>query len=105
MRNRKAQLHLYLNADEENRLEEICGMTGLSKSVVVRKLIEGAEIKELPPIEAQAILIEIRRIGNNINQIAAIVNAGLGVHADEYKKNWDALMRVLEKLQRQLYID
>ena len=104
MRTRDNRIHIYLNKEESDRLDEICRRTGLKRSTVVRKLIEGAEVKELPPIEAQAILIEVRRIGNNINQIAAIVNAGMGVHKSEYKKNWDALMAVLEKLQQQLYI-
>ena len=55
---------------------------GLSKTAYLRRLIAGTEIRARPSPEIKALRTEIHQIGNNINQIARSVNAGIAKPAD-----------------------
>lgn len=57
------------------RLNNLVRRTHLSREEVVRRLLDGAEIKEAPPADVPLLLREIKRVGNNINQILALANA------------------------------
>ena len=57
------------------RLSNLVRRTRLSREEVVRRLLDGAEIKEAPPADVPLLLREIKRVGNNINQILALANA------------------------------
>ena len=50
---------------------------GLTKRAFLVRLIEGQPVKALPSQEIKALRTEIHHIGNNINQIARSVNAGI----------------------------
>ena len=101
-RNRNILAQSWLNEEEYNRLLELSAKTGLGRSVVIRRLIMEAELREVPPLEVQAILVELKRIGNNMNQIAAMLNAGLGFSNREYQNNYQHLMEILGLLQERL---
>ena len=62
-RKRPYRVHVYLNEQEYQRLNIMVAYTSLSREQVLRDLINGLTIK--------AIVRELNRIGNNINQIAA----------------------------------
>ena len=49
--------------------------TNLSRETFIRRLLNGAEIKEAPPAEYYDLIREIRRVGSNINQILSLANA------------------------------
>lgn len=71
------ELCLRLNTDEVQKLQTDAENSGLSRSAYLRRLIMGAKIRPRPPKELQELYTEINRIGNNINQIARSVNAGI----------------------------
>ena len=50
---------------------------GLTKRAFLVRLIEGTPVKARPAQEIRALRTEIHHIGNNINQIARSVNAGI----------------------------
>ena len=50
---------------------------GLTKRAFLVRLIEGTPVKARPTQEIKALRTEIHYIGNNINQIARSVNAGI----------------------------
>ena len=77
MQNRKYELCLRLTAEERKRLEQDAQCCGLSKTAYLRRLITGAELKARPSQEIKELRTEIHHIGNNINQIARSVNAGI----------------------------
>ena len=55
---------------------------GLTKRAFLVRLLAGTEIKERPSQEIKALRTEIHHIGNNINQIARSVNAGIAKAED-----------------------
>ena len=71
-------------------------MTGLSVSVLIRKLIAGVQLHSRPPGEYTKLLRELSAIGNNVNQIAYWANARKSIHEAEIidaavlaKKAWE----------------
>ena len=58
-------------------------MTGLSVSVLIRKLIAGVQLRPRPPDEYTKLLRELSAIGNNVNQIAHWANARKSIHEAE----------------------
>ena len=58
-------------------------MTGLSVSVLIRKLLDGVQLRSRPPGEYTKLLRELSAIGNNVNQIAYWANARKSIHEAE----------------------
>lgn len=74
--NDRYELCLRLSQTEREQLEMNAEKCGLSKSVYLRRLIMGTEVKARPSEEIRELRVEVHRIGNNINQIARGVNSG-----------------------------
>ena len=68
---------------------------GLTKTAYLRRLLLGTEVKARPSHEIKALRTEIHHIGNNINQIARSVNAGIA-RADDAKRGLYLLGQVYE---------
>ena len=68
---------------------------GLSKRAYLVRLLEGTEVKARPSQEIKALRTEIHHIGNNINQIARSVNAGIA-KAEDAKRGLYLLDQVYE---------
>ncbi len=66
--------HLRLDPGTRRRLEMLAEKSGKSMSAVVRLLIEGSAIREMPTADYHAMAAELHAIGNNLNQIARIAN-------------------------------
>ena len=75
-RNEKHHLHIELTPQQYQlcRQARECGLT---KRAFLVRLIEGTPVKARPTQEIKALRTEIHYIGNNINQIARSVNAGI----------------------------
>ena len=85
-----------MDETEYRHLQEQCSVTGLSVSVLIRKLIAGVQIRPRPPDEYTKLLRELSAIGNNVNQIAYWANARKSIHEAEIvdavhlvKKAWE----------------
>ena len=76
------RLALRLSEAEKTRLETDAKRCGLNRSAYLRRLILGAEIRASPSEEIKKLRTEIHHIGNNINQIARSVNAGIASRED-----------------------
>lgn len=83
MRRRNHFIGLWLDDREYKQLEKQCGITGLSSSALIRKLLAGVQLRPRPPDEYTALLRELAAIGNNINQIAHWANTRKSVHEPE----------------------
>lgn len=75
--NDRYELCLRLNQAEKEQLETNAEKCGLSKSVYLRRLIMGTEVKARSSAEIKELRTEVYNIGSNINQIARSVNAGV----------------------------
>ena len=89
---------LRLSQEEKKRLEQDAKQCRLSKTVYLRRLIMGTTVKAGPSEEIKALRTEVHRIGNNINQIARSVNAGIA-DAEEAKRG----LRMLDEVYELMY--
>ena len=71
---RDVNLHLRLTAKENELLTHLSNLTRCSKSQVLRILLHGATLIEAPPVAYNELLVELRRIGVNLNQLARAAN-------------------------------
>lgn len=83
IRSRNNFIGLWLDDQEYAQLYDLCRVSGLTASSVIRKLITGAQLQPRPPDEYAALLRELSAIGNNINQIAHWANARKSVSEPE----------------------
>ena len=82
MPERTHMISVRLTDAERRKLSQICAVSGLPVSAVLRQLISGVTIRQRPPQELHELYLEINRIGTNINQIARKTNAGFATKDD-----------------------
>ena len=78
----KHHLHIELTAEQYQQLCQQAKLCGLCKRAYIVRLIDGTPIRARPSQEIKALRTEIHHIGNNINQIARSVNAGIATAED-----------------------
>ena len=103
MRKRNHRVVFYLNDREFEAFEEKAKCSSRSREAFIRKAIEDVQIKELPPADLHKLIWEIRRVGNNIDQILMIANAKGILNIPDLRKAIDDL-REVEKLIVSQYI-
>ena len=75
-------LHIVLTHEQYRLLTNSAKQCGLTKRALIVRLLEGTPVKTRPSQEVKALRTEIHHIGNNINQIARSVNAGIAKAED-----------------------
>ena len=90
-----------LNEKQTKRLMTDAQKCGRKLNAYIRRLIMKAPVQARPPAIAQELYVEINRIGNNINQIARSVNAGIATREDARQALF-LLGKVYEKLDEVL---
>ena len=103
MRTRNHRVVFYLNDREFKAFEEKAKRSSRSREAFIRKAIEDVQIKELPPADLHKLIWEIRRVGNNIDQILMIANSKGILNIPDLRKAIDDL-RETEKLIVSQYI-
>ena len=88
-------LHIELTQQQYQLLCRQAKQSGLTKRAYLARLIEGQPVKARPSQEIKELRTEIHHIGNNINQIARSVNAGIAKPEDA-KRGLYLLDRVYE---------
>jgi len=88
-------LHIELTPAQYLLLAEQAKQCGLTKRAYLVRLIEGMPIRARPAQEIKDLRTEIHHIGNNINQIARSVNAGIA-RAEDAKRGLYLLDQVYE---------
>lgn len=91
----KHHLHIELTQQQYQLLCRQAKQSGLTKRAYLARLIEGQPVKARPSQEIKELRTEIHHIGNNINQIAHSVNAGIAKPEDA-KRGLYLLDRVYE---------
>ena len=84
-RTRDIDFHVYLSKEENQILENLCSRLRVNKSVLIRALILGKRLVEAPPVDYKHFIIELRRVGTNLNQLTAKANSIGYIDADECK--------------------
>lgn len=75
MRKRPIKISLRLNEQEHEHLKQQAMLSGFPMEVFLRALISGMNLRSRPLAEYAEIRRQLAGIGNNINQIAHVVNA------------------------------
>lgn len=88
-------LHIELTQEQYQMLTAKARQCGLTKRALILRLLEGKEVRARPSEEIKALRTEIHHIGNNINQIARRINAGIA-GANEAKRALYLLDQVYE---------
>lgn len=84
-RTRDIDFHVYLSKDENEILESLCKRLRVNRSVLIRALILGKRLIEAPPVDYKQFIIELRRVGTNLNQLTAKANSIGYIDVDECK--------------------
>lgn len=88
-------LHIELTPAQYQLFISQARQCGLSRRAYLIRLIEGNPVRARPSQEIRELRTEIHHIGNNINQIARSVNAGIA-KAEDAKRGLYLLDQVYE---------
>ena len=99
MRKRSIQVKLYLNEDENRHLCELSERTCLSKSRLIRYLLQGYIPPVPPPVEYRKLIKELRMIGSNINQMLVIARCNGILNTAELQKHLDSLDNIEDEMR------
>ena len=100
-RKRTHLVKVYLSDDEYEKLCMDAATFKRDKSKYLRLLIDWIEPVAPPSVEVKEFTRELRRLGVSMNQIAARANSCGYVDELEYKKNAEAVMKVLGAIQQE----
>ena len=92
---KKHHLHVELTQAQFRLLSGQAKQCGLTRRAYLVRLIEGTPVKARPSQEIGHLRTEVHQIGNNINQIARSVNAGIAT-AEDAKRGLYLLDQVYE---------
>lgn len=92
-------LHIELTQEQAALLSSQAKRCGLTKRAYLVRLLEGTPIRARPSQEIKALRTEIHHIGNNINQIARSVNAGIA-KSEDAKRGLYLLDQVYEMMHQ-----
>jgi len=100
--NKKDKLvKVYLDETEYERLGYLCRKTGLSKSKLVRMMINFKVLKEAPTVDYVTLIREMRAAGNSLNQLAAVANSRGWSNANEIRNAILSLRETEKKISSQ----
>ncbi len=88
-------LHIELTPTQYQLLTAQARQCGLTKRAYLVHLLEGNPVWARPSQEIKDLRTEVHRVGNNINQIARSVNAGIAT-AEDAKRGLCLLKQVYE---------
>ena len=97
--NRTKALLLRLTEEEATQLKEQSARTGRTQSNIIRSAWKKLKIIELPPADFAETVIQLRRIGNNLNQLTRAANAG-EVDIPEIKNVLSEIVAIDKKLSK-----
>ena len=97
--NRTVILKVRLTPAESALLKDQSARTGRTMSDVMRSAWKKLKIIELPPADFAETVVQLRRIGNNLNQVARAANMG-EVHMPEIQAVLKEIVAIDKKLNR-----
>lgn len=98
MNQRNIEIKVRLNKRESEKLDKLVKKSCLSREAYLRHLINGVVPRDAPPPDYYAMMRELYRIGNNLNQIAQKAHALQVMDAQRYDEDY----RMLETAIRQI---
>ena len=103
MRNRNHRVEVYYNDSEFAVLMKRVAKSGLSREEYMRQSSMNIPLKELPSLNFENILKNLRQINNNMNQIALKANASGIIDARAYREKYARLQEQVGEIIRGIY--
>ena len=100
MRKRTFRARVWLSETENKTLKMNVQKSGLSQEAFLRKVLNGYQVKEFPPLEFRELIRQICSIGNSLNQVAAKANSLHMLDAEKYHQNYRQLLNILLSIQK-----
>lgn len=72
---RTLEMKVRFTKTELDALTKKARKSGLSREGYCRRVLNGTEVKEAPPADIPVLIQEVRRVGNNLNQVMKRANA------------------------------
>lgn len=104
MRTRQIKKQVWLNKNEATLLKKKAKKVGFTESELIRQLITGYEPKEKPDDEFYDVMMQIRTIGNNLNQIARKANSLNYIDNASYKIEVDKLNKFMLDVRKKFLL-
>lgn len=71
MRTRKNEIKVRLSDKELAQLDGMVSKTVYSREAFIRDMLEGYQITEAPPVEIHNLIVQLTRIGTNLNMLTS----------------------------------
>lgn len=97
MRKRNHRVVVYFNDEEFLDLSSKVQKSHLAREEVIRRAVKGITIKEAPSADVPLLIRELRKIGNNLNQLAALANTKGFIDAPQLRRALES-NRATEKM-------
>ena len=88
-----------LTQGEYDHLNSVSNSSGISASGILRSMIRNMEAPKLPSIDEKYVIVQLKRIGNNINQIARVANTTQAISELYLRENLADLEDVLNRIR------
>ena len=103
-RKRQNDFHVYLDDYELEQLNNLCDKTRLDRSKIIRFLLLKVKLIEAPPVDYKHFIIELRRVGTNLNQLTAKANTVGFIDRNECKTVLDEIRKLEREIAKQFRI-
>lgn len=87
-----------LNRKEAESFDKKVKESGLNREAYLRQLIQGVVPKDAPPPDYYAMMRELHRIGNNLNQIAQKAHVLNVIDVQRYDKDMRNFEEVIKRI-------
>lgn len=104
MRKRNIQILIRLNENENKLLLKSIEETGMTKGKYIRSLICGSIPKQTPSVDFFDTINQLRRIGNNLNQLAMIAHKSGSIDVIRYKKDIEDLNKSILEIREKVLL-
>ena len=88
-----------MNEAEFHKFDQLAREAGIPKEVYIRNLLNGLILKPAPKEELVEVIRQLRRIGNNINQLSAAANRNGHMDTPLYKENYALLQKEINEIK------
>ena len=91
-------IQFYVTPKQKEKLDRAAEKADITLSECLRRMIDKLKIVELPPMDCPKLIVELRKIGTNLNQIARALNAKNYFIPDELTAAIDGLNETENKI-------
>ena len=98
--NRSIRIELRVTPSEYKIIKKNMEESGLSKSEYIRRSVLGETIVSAPPADFVLLIREVKKVGNELNQVNQKLNAQDKVHAIELEKCSNEISETVRMLYR-----